>query len=675
MFEDAAGNNDKNNNSNSINSDHTFSAAGGNPKHPAPSEQHFSQTLLLQPLHRQTTEISTATATARDSDSTALDMSAVSKQHTDQTAAAQRAPEAMAETSSPPPVLPGTTGASRRAMRTPSASLFGTLEFKVYYAAYLIVVPNMVYTMYRASSPARDEYAEYKHELSDGWMFGRMIDLTDGQWHTFRSNLPAFAGAMAAYVVLNGVVKAAMAGSKRAGAGRNPAGSILPALVFPCLFATCFVVALSGTSAVFILALALGNYAAAKTVGGRRWAPAVFWTYNMAMLFANEHYRGYEFGRMAAGLAWLDEWRGILRRWDVTFNLTMLRMVSFAMDYHWRVLQERTLGRQQVDAFAVKPQRPEKQRIEQSCAAADYSLANYWAYLTYPPLYLTGPIITFNNFVSQMRDPPQTVSWRLIGAYGARLVAAVLLMETVLHTVHCVAISKWGQWDSFSAYEISLIGYMRLTFIWLKLLIIWRFARFWALADGVETVENMRRCMSNNYSLQQFWRDWHCSYNRWLVRYVYIPLGGRRTSSWNTFVVFTFVALWHDLSLRLLQWAWLIALLFLPEALATWVFARPRWARSRGFRFLCSAGGAVNIIAMMVANLVGFGDDSVAAMVDKVFSRQGLVFLAVTWALLNVHLQMMFELREHEYRREYAAIHGNSTDVATAAGSRSKRQR
>ncbi|KAJ2681282.1 hypothetical protein GGH99_005291, partial [Coemansia sp. RSA 1285] len=151
MFEDAAGNNDKNNNSNSINSDHTFSAAGGNPKHPAPSEQHFSQTLLLQPLHRQTTEISTATATARDSDSTALDMSAVSKQHTDQTAAAQRAPEAMAETSSPPPVLPGTTGASRRAMRTPSASLFGTLEFKVYYAAYLIVVPNMVYTMYRAS--------------------------------------------------------------------------------------------------------------------------------------------------------------------------------------------------------------------------------------------------------------------------------------------------------------------------------------------------------------------------------------------------------------------------------------------------------------------------------------------------------------------------------------------
>ncbi|KAJ2759224.1 glycerol transporter [Coemansia nantahalensis] len=161
--------------------------------------------------------------------------------------------------------------------------------------------------------------------------------------------------------------------------------------------------------------------------------------------------------------------------------------------------------------------------------------------------------------------------------------------------------------------------------------------------------------MSNNYSLQQFWRDWHCSYNRWLVRYVYIPLGGRKTSTWNVFAVFTFVALWHDLTLRLLQWAWIIALLFLPEGLATWYFGRPRWAARPYFRFLCSAGGALNIIGMMIANLVGFGGDGVAGMLAKIFSWNGAAFLATAYVLFNAHLQVMFEWRELEYRREYRA--------------------
>ena len=33
--------------------------------------------------------------------------------------------------------------------------------------------------------------------------------------------------------------------------------------------------------------------------------------------------------------------------------------------------------------------------------------------------------------------------------------------------------------------------------MWLKFLIIWRFARLWALCDGIEVVENMQRCVCN----------------------------------------------------------------------------------------------------------------------------------------------------------------------------------
>ena len=49
------------------------------------------------------------------------------------------------------------------------------------------------------------------------------------------------------------------------------------------------------------------------------------------------------------------------------------------------------------------------------------------------------------------------------------------------------------------------------------------------------------------------------------MRYLYVPLGGSRWRAANVWLVFTFVALWHDLEWRLLGWAWASALLFAPE--------------------------------------------------------------------------------------------------------------
>jgi D-alanyl-lipoteichoic acid acyltransferase DltB (MBOAT superfamily) len=155
-------------------------------------------------------------------------------------------------------------------------------------------------------------------------------------------------------------------------------------------------------------------------------------------------------------------------------------------------------------------------------------------------------------------------------------------MEIMIHYIHIIAISNQNLWKQFTPLQIAVFGYLQLNHIWLKLLIIWRFFRLWAMADNIETIENMKRCMSNNYSVSQFWRDWHCSYNRWLIRYIYIPLGGKQWAVLNVFVVFGFVAvflclfsltntakIWHDISLTLLTWGWLISLFLLPEMAAS----------------------------------------------------------------------------------------------------------
>jgi len=78
--------------------------------------------------------------------------------------------------------------------------------------------------------------------------------------------------------------------------------------------------------------------------------------------------------------------------------------------------------------------------------------------------------------------------------------------------------------------------------------------------------------MANNYSALGFWRAWHRSYNLWIVRYLYIPLGGARRLAATSILIFTFVALWHDLSPRLLAWGWLAALFILPEVAARRLF-------------------------------------------------------------------------------------------------------
>lgn len=124
--------------------------------------------------------------------------------------------------------------------------------------------------------------------------------------------------------------------------------------------------------------------------------------------------------------------------------------------------------------------------------------------------------------------------------------------------------------------------------------------------DTIDPPENMIRCMANNYSCAGFWRSWHRSYNLWIVRYIYVPLGGNRHVILSTLLVFTFVALWHDLSLRLLTWGWLVSLFILPEIIAKSVVRQDRYGDRPWYRHVAASGAVLNILFMMTCNLVGF---------------------------------------------------------------------
>lgn len=149
-----------------------------------------------------------------------------------------------------------------------------------------------------------------------------------------------------------------------------------------------------------------------------------------------------------------------------------------------------------------------------------------------------------------------------------------------------------------------------LVFIWLKFNFIWKYSRCWALWDGIECPENMNRCIMNNFTFQMFWRSWHRGFNQWLIRYLYIPLGGTKYVLLNMWVVFTFVAVWHDMNINLVIWAWFICLCFIPEICLAKIISLKRFQflwKMASWKFVCAIVLTLNNIFICLSNQIGFG--------------------------------------------------------------------
>ncbi|KAI8141260.1 glycerol uptake protein 1 [Fennellomyces sp. T-0311] len=545
------------------------------------------------------------------------------------------------------PQVESTTHEKSPAPLPSSPSRWHTREFYFYYVCFCFVVPYMFYVTYRLSTEDNPHYTEYEHLLSKGWILNRKVDNSDAQYATFRDNIPRLFAVVLAYLCLSHLFRAYATPQLPVKQPHQPLHRIYFFFVAAIVVITTF----HGTSMIKILAIISTSYWIGRTAGGTIWNPIGSWVFNLAILFLNEWYNGYTFGALLGPrFAWMDEYKGVQPRWHILFNFVMLRLISFNMDYYWQVKKPRD----QYEDDRLGGPLTDKDRITVPCFASDYNYVNFLAYVLYPPLYLCGPIITFNDFISQIRYPSHKVTRRFVITYAIRLAAVILVMEWTLHYLYVVAISKTKAWDGDTPLELSMIGYFNLVIIWMKLLIPWRFFRLWGLADGIFTEENMVRCMSNNFSAQRFWKSWHRTFNRWTVRYIFIPLGGSKYMAYNMWVVFTFVALWHDIELKLLAWGWLICLFLMPELIASRLFSYKKFGDKPYYRFVCGLGAVANILMMMIANLVGFcvGVDGMVDMLNHIFGTvNGLLFLVTVTICLFIAVQIMFEIRESEKRR------------------------
>ncbi|KAG0743275.1 hypothetical protein G6F62_004902 [Rhizopus arrhizus] len=511
-----------------------------------------------------------------------------------------------------------------------------TKEFYFYYACFCIVVPYMFKVTYNLSQSDHPNYPQYAHLLSEGWILGRQVDNSDAQYSQFRDNIPKLIPLVLAHLLFS---------------HSNRRYFHLPTIRFSLLLSFICLVLLHGSSTFKILSLITINFFIGRIFRGSIWNPSLTWTFNLCVLFLNEYYDGYRYkALLGPSYEWLDEFEGFQARWHILFNFAMLRLISFNLDFYWACQSA-----DNKESHGHSDTMTDKERIQIPWnIETDYNYLDCLAYVIYTPLLLCGPIITYNDFVSQFKFPSKNINRRFIMIYALRLAITIFIMELTLHFLHVVAISKAKAWEGNSPLELSMVGYFNLVIIWMKLLIPWRFFRLWSLADGIWVEENMVRCMSNNFSAQRFWKSWHRTFNRWTIRYIYIPLGGTKYFAYNMWLVFTFVALWHDIELKLLAWGWLISLFLLPEIIASKVFSEKKYGDKPYYRFVCGLGAVGNILMMMIANLVGFsvGLDGVKEMLTKIFgTANGLSFLLSVSFCLFVAVQIMFEIRETEKRR------------------------
>ncbi len=216
------------------------------------------------------------------------------------------------------------------------------------------------------------------------------------------------------------------------------------------------------------------------------------------LLIINIDRKYWSFGYLVhPNLAWID---GLIRqrmRFTQNYRFILLRSISFAMDLRSNHKAQRVHDSQ----FASDGRN-----------VSDYSMLHYFAYSLYIPLFVAGPIMSFHDWMSQIkgnitgRNPLSStdLSYRSMTLYIARFAAVMLVNEWMLHYLY---VPLMAQHDPFPLYldecrvnmdfafkllALAMWSFFCVFFLWAKFLLIWRFQRILAMLDGVAPPENMR---------------------------------------------------------------------------------------------------------------------------------------------------------------------------------------
>ena len=212
----------------------------------------------------------------------------------------------------------------------------------------------------------------------------------------------------------------------------------------------------------------------------------------------------------------------------------------------------------------------------------EYSLMNYFLFVTFFPHLIAGPIIHHAEMMPQFKRMDNAVINYKNMSVGTFLVFMGLIKKVLIA-------DRFGEWVStgfdhpetlnlLSAWAASLSYTFQIYF---------DFSGYTDMALGAALLFNIKLPINFNspykaLDIQDFWRRWHITLSRFLKEYIYIPLGGNRTREVlvysNLMVTFLIGGLWHGAGWTFLFWGFLHgAAILVHRAWKKTGLAMPRW--------------------------------------------------------------------------------------------------
>ena len=183
---------------------------------------------------------------------------------------------------------------------------------------------------------------------------------------------------------------------------------------------------------------------------------------------------------------------------------------------------------------------------------------DYQMYIIFFPKLIAGPIVRYHEIADQLQHHiyNETFNNRLNGfiRFSIGLSKKVIIANVVGSQADAIFLLNPEQIST----SVAWVGALAYT-----LQIYFDFSGYSDMAIGISKMLgfNLPENFNNPYtskSITEFWRRWHITLGSWMKNYLYIPLGGNRTSKGriiiNLFIVFVLSGLWHGAGWNFVLW-------------------------------------------------------------------------------------------------------------------------
>lgn len=205
-------------------------------------------------------------------------------------------------------------------------------------------------------------------------------------------------------------------------------------------------------------------------------------------------------------------------------------------------------------------------------AEAEPSLLRFSLFVAFFPQLVAGPILRSTHFLPQIRHE---VTLRADGMRSGFNLALVGLVKKVLIADHIAPLVNF----IFDEPEGLPSAFILLGALGFGIQIYCDFSGYTDIAIGVGRMLGFNISKNFNYpyvahSITDFWRRWHISLSTWLRDYLYVPLGGNRHGTFNTYrnlmITMTLGGLWHGAAWNFVIWGAYQGALLTIERMLGW---------------------------------------------------------------------------------------------------------